>query len=93
MIYAGYRIHYNKKLLGDWQRMKEQRLRENDEHHRWLHDNSGGIVMAIMLVVLLITTDTAALFNMPAFYLSLSVLLTAIALKAGSYLLYRHGIV
>ena len=93
MIYAGYRIHYNKKLLGDWQRMKEQRLRENDEHNRWLHDKSGGIVMDIMLVVLLITTDTAALFNMPAFYLSLSVLLTAIALKAGSYLLYRHGIV
>ena len=92
MIYAGFRIHYNRKLLGDRLRMKEQRLRETDEHNRWLHDKSGGIVMDIMLIVLLITTDTAALFNMPAFYLSLTVLLTAIVLKAGIYLLYRHGI-
>lgn len=92
MIYAGVRIHKNKKLLLDPQRLRELHLRELDERNRWLHDKSGGVVMDIMLIVLLITTDTAALFNMPAFYLSLSVLLTAIVLKIGTYLLYRHGI-
>jgi len=91
IIYAGYRIWYNKKLLSnDWKR-NQQQLEEQDERNAYLHTKSGGIVVDILLVAMLFTTVTAALFNMAAFYTSLALLLLAVFLKGLFYYLATKG--
>lgn len=91
MIYVITRIVHNRKLLRDRLRMKEQMRREQDERNQYLHDKSGGAVLDILLMILLFATVTAALFNMPAFYTAFSLLVAAIVLKTGAYLLYSRG--
>lgn len=91
MIYVITRIVHNRKLLRDRLRMKEQMRREQDERNQYLHDKSGGTVLDILLMILLFATVTAALFNMPAFYTAFSLLVVAIVLKTGAYLLYSRG--
>ena len=91
IIYAEYRIWYNKKLLvNDWKR-NQQQLDEQDERNRYLHDKSGGIVVDILLVTMLFTTATAALFDMAVFYTSLALLLLTIGLKGLFYFLASKG--
>lgn len=91
LIYLIARIVHNKKLLKNRMLLKEQMQMEQDERNQYLHDKSGGIVMDLLLVCLLFSTMTAALFNMPAFYLSFALLVTAVALKSGAYLFFsRH---
>jgi len=92
IIFAGYRIWYNKKLLGnDWKR-NQQQLDEQDERNRYLHDKSGGIVVDILLVTMLFTTATAALFDMAVFYTALSLLLLTVGLKGLCYWFAARGI-
>ena len=101
MICVGWRIYSNYQLLknrwlGDRWHLEEARSREMEkyeERSRYLNDKSGGFVVNVLLIVLLFTTLTAALFSMPAFYLSLSLLMVAAALKLSVYLLYSCGIV
>lgn len=90
-IYVAYRIYRNKQLLKNRALLKAQMQAEQDERNQYLHDKSGGIVLDILLVFLLFVTTTAALFNMPAFYVSLSILLVSVFLKVATYLFYSHG--
>jgi hypothetical protein len=90
IIYIIYKISANKKLLSNMQLLKEQMRNEQDERNQYLYDKSGGIVVNILLVILLFTTCTAALFNMPAFYLSLSILLSVVFLKSVVYCIYKR---
>lgn len=78
------------KLLKSRAAMRESQLQEQDERNRYLHDKSGGTVMDILLLILLFTTLTASLYNMPAFYTSFALLATAVLLKGGAYLLYTR---
>lgn len=89
-LYSNYRLLKNRWLGHRWH-LEEVQIRELDERNRYLHDKSGGVVVDVLLAILLFTTLTAALFNMPAFYLSLGVLTVAAALKAGVYMLYSWG--
>lgn len=89
MAWVIYRIWYNKKLLKDHALLVEQHLEHQDERRQYLHDKSGGLMVDIFLVLLLFITCTAALVNMPAFYISLAILLLAIALKAIFYAIYQ----
>lgn len=91
MIFAGCRIRFNRKLLSSKARLKQKQMDEQDERNQYLHDKSGGIVVDILLAALLFTTVTAALFNMAAFYLSLTVLLLTLGLKAVVYWAYASG--
>ena len=68
--------------------MKEQMKLEQDERNQYLHDKSGGTVLDILLVFLMFMTVTTALYNMTAFYISISILAFTVFLKAGSYLFY-----
>lgn len=88
IIYIAARIAHNKKLLKNRALLKDQLLKEKDERNQYLHDKSGGDVVDILLIVLLFITATAALYNMAAFYVSFSILVAAILLKAGAYLFY-----
>lgn len=91
-IYIASRIYHNKKLMKNRGLMKEQKRQEQDERNQYLHDKSGGAVMDVLLVLLLFTTMTAAMFNMAAFYTSLAILMAAALLKAAVYWLYSRGI-
>lgn len=91
IIFAGYRIHLNKKLLANKSRLKQKMMDEQDERNQYLHDKSGGLVVDIMIYVMLFTTVTTALFNMAAFYTSLSILVTTVVLKCVLYFLYAKG--
>ena len=90
IIYIVVRIIHNKKILNNRLLLKEQLLREHDERNQYLHDKSGGDVLDILLIVLLFITTTSALYNMIAFYVSFSILVFAILLKAGAYLFYSY---
>lgn len=90
IIYIGVRISHNKKLLKNRLLLKYQLLKEQDERDQYLHDKSGGTVLDILLIVLLFITATAALYNMPAFYVSFTILLVTILLKTGAYLFYSY---
>ena len=79
------------KLLKNRAAMRESQLQELDERNRYLHDKSGGTVMDILLLILLFTTLTAALYNMPAFYTSFALLAAAVLLKGGAYLHYSRA--
>ena len=91
MIWVICRIGHNRRLLKNHSMLRAQRLQELDERNRYLHDKSGGTVMDILLLALLFTTLTTALFNMAAFYTSFAVLVLAAALKAGADLIYSRS--
>ena len=90
LIFVCYRIYFNKKLLENKLLLKEKFLDEQDERNQYLHDKSGGIVVDVLMILLLFSTVTTALFDMIAFYVSLSVLITTVLLKVGSYLYYNR---
>ncbi len=86
-----WRIRHHRKVLADRRLLQAQALAERDEYTRMLHLRSGGPVMDAMLLILYITTMTAALYDMALFHLSLSLFAAAAALKGGSYLALRQG--
>lgn len=92
LIYLGVRIYRNKKLLRNKLLLKEKQIQEQDERNQFLHEKSGGIAMDIMLVVLLIATWTAALFNMVSFHTAFTLLCAAVCIKACLYIIHsrRH---
>lgn len=90
LIFVCYRIYFNKKLLENRLLLKEKFLDEQDERNQYLHDKSGGIVVDILMILLLFSTVTTALFNMVAFYVSLSVLTATVLLKWVSYMYYHR---
>lgn len=90
LIFVCYRIHFNKKLLDNRLLLKEKFLDEQDERNQYLHDKSGGFVVDVLMILLLFSTVTTALFDMVAFYVSLSVLIATVLLKCVSYLYYNR---
>lgn len=89
-IYIISRILHNKRLLRNRPLLKEQMRMEQDERNQYLHDKSGGIVADILLMVLLFTTLTAALYNMAAFYTSVFLLCVTILLKITTYYIFSR---
>ncbi len=91
LIWTGWRIHYNKKLLEDRLRLKAQALKERDEYRRMLHLRSGGPVMDAMLLILYIATMTAAMYNMDMFHMAYGLFVAALLLKFGMYWAVKQG--
>jgi hypothetical protein len=91
LIYVLHRIHGNKKLLSNKYLLKEQIRKELDERNQFLHDKSGGIVVDILLFLLLSITLTSSMYNMTAFYMSFSILLLTVLLKAIAYFVYQRS--
>ncbi len=86
-----WRICHNRKVLADRRLLKAQALAEKDEYTILLHLRSGGPVMDAMLLILYVTTMTAALYNMDMFHVSLGLFAAAASLKAGTYWAVRLG--
>lgn len=89
--YVIYRIYYNKNLLKNRLLLKEQMMLEQDERNQYLHDKSGGVVLDILLVNLLLITCTAAMFSTEAFYTAFAVLVLSVFLKAATYFYYSRA--
>ena len=92
LLYIAYRIWYYKGLLKSDYKLKRELLDEQDERNKYLYDKSGGIVMDILLIVLIFATMTASMYHMLLFYVLLGVLLIAIFLKIGTFLLFSKGV-
>lgn len=90
LIYIIVKIIQNKKLLSHRQLLLSQSKKETDERQQFLRDKSGGIVVDILLVCLLFITCTTALLNMPAFYVSFTILSITVILKVISYTVYSR---
>ncbi len=85
LVFLGVRLHHNKKLLRDRSLLREQQCRERDEREQYLHDRSGGTVVDLLLIAMMIAVFTAALFDMAAFYTAYALLLLTILLKIAAY--------
>lgn len=90
MIWVGWKMHQNRKLLADRVRLLEQMMHEQDERNRYLHDKSGGVVWDVLFVCMLFVTLTASLVDMPAFYTALTLLALAVLLKITAYSFYKR---
>jgi Flp pilus assembly protein TadG len=87
-IYMIYKIRYYKKMIQDKDKILHQYRVESDERNQFLRDKSGGIVVEILILILLLATCTFELFNMTAFYVSFIILIITILLKYICYKVY-----
>ena len=85
-----WRLVHNRRLLKDKLLMKQEAAQSRDEREQYLHDKSGGLVVDVLLVCLLFMAMTAAMYNMPAFYMAYAALLLTAALKALAWLVYSR---
>ena len=90
LVVVIWRLVHNKKLLKDRLLLQQDAARVRDERQQYLHDKSGGLVVDILLVCLLLMALTASFYNMPAFYMAYAALLLTAAVKAGAWLIYHH---
>lgn len=90
MIWVGWKMYQNRKLLADCVRLREQMMQEQDERNRYLHDKSGGVVWDVLFACMLFVTLTASLVDMPAFYTALTLLALAVLLKITAYSFYKR---
>lgn len=85
-----WRLIHNKKLLKDRLLLRQDAAKARDERQQYLHDKSGGMVVDVLLVCLLVMALTASMYNMPAFYMAYAALLLTAAVKAGAWLIYNR---
>ena len=90
LVWLGCRITRTKKLLKNQQLRSRQRLEEQDERNRYLHDKTGGVVLDLLLYLLVLVTVTAGLFDTAAFYTAFSVLAAAVVLKGAAWWVYSR---
>lgn len=90
MIYVISKLIRNKKLLKNKALLVEEAMENLDERNQFLYDKSGGIVVDILLLFILFVTCTMALWDMEAFYASLSILLVTVISKIVSYFIYSR---
>ena len=90
--WVAWKIWWNKRLLSNPWKLKEQAILEKDERNRYLHDKSGGIVWDILFICLLFAAQVAAGFQMAVFYTVFDLLCVAVLLKAAVYLYYSRKI-
>lgn len=90
LAWAIWRICLLKRLLPWPKLLKEQLLAERDEHRRYLHDKSGGIVWDVLTVGIVFITLVSSLYNMDAFRAARAILLLALAAKGAAYAYYSR---
>lgn len=84
------KIVRSNKMLANQRLLWEEEKSKKEERDRFLHDKSGGLVVDVLILAMLFVTCTVALWNMPAFYVSLGLLLFTALLKAVSYAVYNR---
>lgn len=88
LVYVIYKINYNKKLLKNSQKLKEEKIRELDERTQWVYEKSGGIIVDIIILGLTLFTWSLAFIDIFAFNTSVIILFFIVLVKIASYFYY-----
>lgn len=88
LVYVIYKINYNKKILKNSQKLKEEKIRELDERTQWVYEKSGGIIVDIIILGLTLFTWTLAFIDIFAFNTSIIILFFVVIVKIVSYFYY-----
>lgn len=89
LIWIIWKIVRNNRILKSSMLLKEHLEAEMDERNQYIYDKSGGLMWDILFVILLFSTFTTSLINMPAFYTSYAILICAVILKLILYFWYK----
>lgn len=90
LVYVIYKINYNKKLLKNSQKLKEEKIRELDERTQWVYEKSGGIIVDIIILGLTLFTWSLAFIDIFAFNTSVIILFFIVLVKIASYFYYYY---
>lgn len=90
LIYTIYKIHYNRSLLKNKEKLQQEKILELDERTQWIHEKSGGLVMDILLLCLAAATCVLSFVDINAFNTSVSILLFTVLLKIAAYCYYKN---
>ena len=88
VIYTIYKIHYNRSLLKNKEKLRQEKILALDERTQWVHEKSGGPIMDIFLLCL--AAAACAFVDISAFNTAVSILFFAVLLKIAAYFYYKN---
>lgn len=90
VIYTIYKIHYNRSLLKNKEKLRQEKILELDERTQWVHEKSGGLVLDILLLCLAAAACVLSFVDISAFNTAVSILFFAVLLKIAAYFYYKN---
>ena len=72
VIYTIYKIHYNRSLLKNKEKLRQEKILALDERTQWVHEKSGGPIMDIFLLCLAAAACALILLSISARLIPLS---------------------
>ena len=85
VIYTIYKIHYNRSLLKNKEKLRQEKILALDERTQWVHEKSGGPIMDIFLLCLAAAACALSFVDISAFNTAVSILFFAVLLKIAAY--------
>ena len=84
--------HRTSRLLRDRIEQNRQKIRENDERRKYIHDRSNTLTLEVLFVAGILAVLVLSYVNMAAFQTAYSLLLFGMLVKGITYLIYRSRI-
>ena len=88
VIYTIYKIHYNRSLLKNKEKLRQEKILALDERTQWVHEKSGGPI--IFLLCLAAAACALSFVDISAFNTAVSILFFAVLLKIAAYFYYKN---
>ena len=90
VIYTIYKTHYNRSLLKNKEKLRQEIILALDERSQWVHEKSGGPIMDIFLLCLAAAACALSFVDISAFNTAVSILFFAVLLKIAAYFYYKN---
>ena len=90
VIYTIYKIHYNRSLLKNKEKLRQEKILALDERTQWVHEQSGGAIMDMCLLCRAAAAGALSLVEISAFNTAVSILFFAVLLKIAAYFYYKN---
>ncbi len=84
--------HRTSRLLRDRTEQNRQKIRENDERRKYIHDRSNTLTLEVLFVAGILAVLVLFYVNMAAFQTAYYLLLFGMLVKGITYLIYRSRI-
>ena len=84
--------HRTSRLLRDRTEQNRQKIRENDERRKYIHDRSNTLTLEVLFVAGILAVLVLSYVNMAAFQTAYYLLLFGMLVKGITYLIYRSRI-
>ena len=84
--------HRTSRLLRDRTEQNRQKIRENDERRKYIHDRSNTLTLEVLFVAGILAVLVLSYVNMAAFQAAYYLLLFGMLVKGITYLIYRSRI-